>query len=89
MNKPTKSSLALFSLGLALALSATVAQADERCGQGMRWDGQRCEIIVIGVVQRPQAFNVTGRGALGYTALERAPSNHRQAVVDATRRAPF
>jgi hypothetical protein len=89
MNKPSNASLALFSLALALSLFGAAAHADERCGEGRRWDGERCAFIIIGEQQRPQAFNVTGRGALGYTLLDQARSSHRQTVVDATRRAPF
>jgi hypothetical protein len=78
-----------FILALALALSASTAFADDRCGEGMRWDGRGCAIEVIGIVQRPQVFTLTGRSALGWTAIEQRTQSHSGAVVAATRRAPF
>lgn len=88
LRAPTKSSLALFAAGLALAIGAT-ARADDRCGDGMRWDGRECVILVICPPQRPQVFTLSGRSAHNWTALEHAPRDQRAAVVEATRRAPF
>ncbi|MBL8682748.1 MAG: hypothetical protein JNK05_26515 [Myxococcales bacterium] len=78
-----------FVITLALATCATAAFADARCGEGMEWDGRSCVILVRGTPQRPQVFALTGRSALGWTAAEQRPQNHREAVVEATRRAPF
>lgn len=82
-------SIAMFVAGLALWVVPTLARADDRCGDGMRWNGRQCEILVIGERQRPQAFVVTGRGSHGWTPLDRAPADQRARVVDATRRSPF
>lgn len=78
-----------FVVTLALATSATAAFADARCGEGMRWDGRSCAIEVIGERQRPQVFTLTGRSGHNWTAMEQRTQNHREAVVEATRRSPF
>jgi len=88
LRAPTKSSLALFAAGLALALSAT-ARADERCKPHLEWDGRQCALIVRGEPQRRQVFTLRGRAAHNWSATEHAPRDQRAAVVEATRRAPF
>jgi hypothetical protein len=55
----------------------------------MRLEAGRCVFVIRGQVQRPQVFTLTGRGEHGWTAAAPAPAAQRQAVVDATRRAPF
>ena len=45
-------------------------------------------IIVHGIVQRPQAFDLSGRAASGYQAVDTAPHFTPQ-VMTATRRNPF
>lgn len=82
-------SIGLFLAGLALWVVPTLARADERCGEGRRWTGRECEFIVVGEPQGPQRFVITGRGAHGWTPLDRAPADQRARVVEATRRAPF
>ncbi|MFO0556543.1 MAG: hypothetical protein U0269_00860 [Polyangiales bacterium] len=88
LRAPTKSSLALFAAGLALALSAT-ARADDRCSGGLEWDGHQCAIVVRGEPQGPQVFTMSGRSAHDWTAPSHAPRDQRAAIVNATRRRPF
>jgi hypothetical protein len=55
-------------------------------------NGRRVYVLargdIIGERQRPYAFTVSGRAALGYTALETSPS-FVPAVTGAVRRDPF
>jgi hypothetical protein len=73
------------------ALFAAMAHAEDppRCPAEMRLEAGRCVFVISGQIQRPQVFTLTGRGEHGWTAAAPAPAAQRQAVVDATRRAPF
>lgn len=55
-------------------------------------NGRRVYVLahgdIVGERQRPYAFTVSGRSALGYTALETTPS-FLSAVTGAVRRDPF
>ncbi len=84
----------------AFALVASTAHADPpppSVAPQPAWEtrivqGRRVTVFaredIHGTVPRPYSFGVTGRGPLGYTALDDTRSV-APAVTDAVRRAPF
>jgi hypothetical protein len=90
MNHRPPPPLARLALGIALALSALSARAqDPRCPEGMASVRGRCEFSIRGEVQRPLSFDVSTRREPRWQPIPPPPASGRRAVVDATRATPF
>jgi hypothetical protein len=90
MTQKALPTLARLALGIALAVSARSARAEEPpCRPGMQPINGVCGFIVMGEVQTPVAFEFTMRRQQTWQRRGTPPENTRRAVLDATRSNPF